>query len=163
MDEYQGSSITDATISAIVNSVGASAIASVVSAGAAVVSAGAAVVSVAAAVVSAGAAVVVASSASSPQAVSPVEEIIETIRKCPSGALSYIIDDVHYQDYFEGVEQIVVEEDGPYNIEGKITLIDDQDSDKLLPMADHYVLCRCGGSKKKPICDGSHLDNGFKG
>ena len=93
----------------------------------------------------------------------PVEELIETIRKCPSGALSYIIDGVHHRNYFEGLEQIVVEEDGPLNIQGTVTLIDDQDSDKLLPMADHYVLCRCGGSKKKPICDGSHLDNGFKG
>ncbi len=93
----------------------------------------------------------------------PVEEIIETIRKCPSGALSYIVDGVHHKNYFEGTEQIVAEKNGPLNIQGTITLIDDQDSDKLLPMADHFSLCRCGGSKKKPICDGSHSDNGFEG
>ena len=28
-----------------------------------------------------------------------------------------------------------------------ITLIDDQDSDALLPAADHFTLCRCGGSQ----------------
>jgi CDGSH-type Zn-finger protein len=91
-----------------------------------------------------------------------VEDIIATIKRCPSGALSYILDGAHHKDYFK-VTQIAVEKDGPYNCEGQITLIDDQDSDVLLPPADHFTLCRCGGSKKKPICDGSHKDNGFKG
>jgi CDGSH-type Zn-finger protein len=26
-----------------------------------------------------------------------------------------------------------------------------------------YSLYRCGGSKKKPLCDGSHEENGFRG
>lgn len=96
-----------------------------------------------------------------PDGASP-EEIIATIRKCPSGALSYILDGVHEQHYFEKT-QVVVEQDGPLHCQGEITLIDDQDSDKLLPDGDHFTLCRCGGSKKKPVCDGSHLDNGFTG
>jgi CDGSH-type Zn-finger protein len=92
----------------------------------------------------------------------PVNDIITTIKKCPSGALSYIINDEHFINYYEET-QIVVEQDGPLNCQGAITLIDDQDSDALLPDGDHYTLCRCGGSKKKPFCDGSHLDKGFKG
>lgn len=92
----------------------------------------------------------------------PVDEIIATIKKCPSGALSYIINDEHFINYYEDT-QIIVEQDGPLNFQGDITLIDDQGSDALLPDGDHYTLCRCGGSKKKPFCDGSHLDNGFKG
>jgi CDGSH-type Zn-finger protein len=91
-----------------------------------------------------------------------VDAIIATIRKCPSGALSYVVNNEHLKDYFHE-EKIVVEQNGPLHVQGKVTLIDDQDSDQLLPMADHYTLCRCGGSKKKPLCDGSHEKNGFKG
>ena len=91
----------------------------------------------------------------------PAEEIIDTIQKCPSGALSYEVNDVQHADYFKET-QIVVEKDGPYHCQGGVELIDDQDSDALLPVGDHYTLCRCGASKKKPFCDGSHVDIGFK-
>ena len=96
-----------------------------------------------------------------PDAGSP-EEIIATIKKCPSGALTYIIDGRHAKDYFDET-RIVVETDGPLHCQGEIELKDDQGSDALLPDADHYTLCRCGGSKKKPLCDGTHEENGFRG
>lgn len=92
----------------------------------------------------------------------PVEDIIATIRRCPSGALSYMIGNEPHKNYY-GENKIVVEKDGPLKCLGEITLIDDQDSDAFLPDADHFTLCRCGGSKKKPVCDGSHESNGFKG
>lgn len=89
-------------------------------------------------------------------------EIIATIKKCPSGALTYIINGKHEKDFFRET-CIVVEKDGPIHCQGDIELKDDQSSETLLPDADHYTLCRCGGSKKKPLCDGSHEKNGFSG
>jgi CDGSH-type Zn-finger protein len=91
----------------------------------------------------------------------PAADIIATIKKCPSGALSYQIGDEYKGNYYDQT-RIVVEKDGQLNCEGDITVIDDQDSDKLLPCTDHFTFCRCGGSKKKPLCDGSHHENGFK-
>jgi len=32
-----------------------------------------------------------------------------------------------------------------------------------IPSGDSYTLCRCGNSKNKPFCDGSHLKVGFDG
>ena len=92
----------------------------------------------------------------------PVEDIIATIKKCPSGALSYMIGNEHHKNYYGEIKN-AVEKDGPRKCQGEIALIDDQDSDVFLPDADHFTLCRCGGSKKKPLCDGSHETNGFKG
>jgi CDGSH-type Zn-finger protein len=92
----------------------------------------------------------------------PAAEIIETIKKCPSGALTYILNGKHEKDYFPET-RIVVEKDGPLHCQGDIELKDDQSSDGLLPDADHYTLCRCGASKKKPLCDGSHEKNEFRG
>lgn len=86
-----------------------------------------------------------------------VEKIIETIRKCPSGALSYEIDGVLY-DNFNKNEQVMITEDGPYYVSGSIKLEDDD-----APTSDeHYALCRCGKSNNKPYCDGHHWYIKFK-
>ncbi|MCK5128406.1 MAG: CDGSH iron-sulfur domain-containing protein [Clostridiales bacterium] len=80
-----------------------------------------------------------------------VDAIIETIRKCPSGALSYSIDDVLY-DNFTDEKQIVLTEDGPYRVTGGIAL----DCEDTPTSEEHYALCRCGHSKNKPYCNGQH-------
>lgn len=90
------------------------------------------------------------------------EEIIATIKKCPSGALSYQVNEKRETQYYDE-PQIMVEPDGPLHCRGGVALIDDQNSDQLLPQGDHFTLCRCGASKKKPLCDGSHVKIGFKG
>ena len=87
------------------------------------------------------------------------ETVIKTIRKCPSGALSYSIDDkVH--DSIKREPAIIVSKDGPYFVQGGIAF-EDPNGD-VTESSEHYALCRCGGSKNKPFCDGSHWYNEFK-
>ncbi|MCP5104709.1 MAG: hypothetical protein GY950_15095 [bacterium] len=88
-----------------------------------------------------------------------VKDIIETIEKCPSGALSYSIGHLHCTE-LKREPAIKVAKNGPLEITGGIKLKDDIGSK---PQSnEHYTLCRCGGSKNKPFCDGAHLENGFE-
>lgn len=87
------------------------------------------------------------------------EEIVETIRRCPSGALSYSIDGVEHRDEVRE-PMVTVTDDGPYAITGEIDLIGVLFGEGA--SKEHYTLCRCGASKNKPFCDGSHWDAGFR-
>ena len=50
-----------------------------------------------------------------------VETIIEVIEKCPSGALSYTLNEKHYKDQ-NGEQAIQIAENGPYNVSGSVVL-----------------------------------------
>jgi len=89
---------------------------------------------------------------------SDADSIMSVIRKCPSGALSYKIGDIHTREFHEK-EEIEIEKNGPYRVKGNIRL--NIDDDLKPPANEHYALCRCGDSKNKPYCDGSHVKAGF--
>lgn len=88
-----------------------------------------------------------------------VEEIIETIRRCPSGALSYSIEGVEQRDQ-DREPLVTVTDDGPYAVTGGIELLGVAFGEGA--STEHYTLCRCGASRNKPFCDGSHWQVGFK-
>lgn len=81
------------------------------------------------------------------------EEIISIVRQCPSGALGYSVHGVAYTGEDRG-PAIYVSEDGPYHVQGGVTLEGEQRNAGA--SLEHYALCRCGQSKNKPFCDGSH-------
>ena len=86
-------------------------------------------------------------------------EVIATIEKCPSGALSYALNGVEARPA-QRPPAVTVTKDGPYAVTGGVELAE-------VPFGagaskEHYTLCRCGASKNKPFCDGSHWDAGFK-
>jgi CDGSH-type Zn-finger protein len=82
-----------------------------------------------------------------------VEEIIDTVRKCPSGALSYAIDGIEALAPSRE-EMVTVTDNGPYAITGSVELMGVAFGEGA--SKEHYTLCRCGASKNKPFCDGSH-------
>jgi len=71
--------------------------------------------------------------------------------------------------------RIKVCKNGPYLVSGKISLIKqiictDKEGNSIkwqtsnnYPLKDSYTLCRCGQSKEKPFCDGSHVKVNFNG
>ncbi len=89
-----------------------------------------------------------------------VEAIIETIRACPSGALSYTLDEIEGEEPRRETS-IIVTKDGPYAVTGSAELPGQPWGQGA--STEHYTLCRCGGSKNKPFCDGTHWSIGFKG
>jgi len=85
-------------------------------------------------------------------------DIVAVIRMCPSGALSYSIGGVEHRDQ-DRPPAIFVSSNGPYYVSGGIELADAPWGDGA--SREHYTLCRCGGSKNKPFCDGTHFTIGF--
>lgn len=89
------------------------------------------------------------------------EEIMKVVDRCPSGALTCqkvgSENDVRID---HPCARIKVTKNGPLLVEGGCSL---RNSDgKELAGPGPYALCRCGGSGKKPFCDGTHLRIGFE-
>lgn len=59
--------------------------------------------------------------------------------------------------------KITIRENGPLRVEGEIELVDHEGKRVETPQGRPFSLCRCGGSQKKPFCDGTHSRIGFIG
>ncbi len=81
------------------------------------------------------------------------EELIGAAKRCPSGALSYSIEGVEQRDQ-DRPPQVLVSRNGPYYVTGGVELENEARGEGT--SEEHYALCRCGGSKNKPFCDGTH-------
>ena len=57
---------------------------------------------------------------------------------------------------------IKVRADGPYKVTGPVRLVDAEGRPFAVATGD-VVLCRCGASATRPLCDGTHRRVGFDG
>ena len=87
-----------------------------------------------------------------------IDEIISTIEKCPSGALSYSINGIERKQQPRD-PSIHIASNGPYIVSGGPGFFKEPLSQGASKV--QCTLCRCGGSSNKPFCDGSHWSNGF--
>lgn len=83
------------------------------------------------------------------------EELINTIKKCPSGALSYLIESSDLTSEISQVkkEKIKVMGSGPLIISDGCSI---EYKGEIIEKEGIVALCRCGHSSNKPFCDGSH-------
>ncbi len=56
--------------------------------------------------------------------------------------------------------RIVVRPNGPYLVEGPLTVVDIEGRE-FKSDRPRIALCRCGSSANKPFCDGTHQRIGF--
>ena len=56
-----------------------------------------------------------------------------------------------------------VRRNGSILVEGDDVTLVDWNGDAYPLEKRPFALCRCGGSLRKPFCDGSHRTNGFQG
>ncbi|QDU39294.1 Iron-binding zinc finger CDGSH type [Maioricimonas rarisocia] len=52
-------------------------------------------------------------------------------------------------------------ENGPFLVTGPAKVLDHQGKEFDLKGKQSVALCRCGASKNRPFCDGSHKECGF--
>ena len=102
------------------------------------------------------------------------EEIINTIDKCPSGALRYSLPEGSKVDMkiASGVGNINFEKSNPARVKISVSangslLIEGQTvviglDGKPLREGSKMALCRCGLSGNRPFCDGAHSKQGWK-
>jgi uncharacterized Fe-S cluster protein YjdI len=85
--------------------------------------------------------------------------IITQIDKCPSGALSYTQSGASEKQRTPSATEIEIASNGPYLIKSSVEIVH---TDGKREARDKVTaLCRCGASKNKPYCDGSHQTIGF--
>lgn len=90
------------------------------------------------------------------------DAIVEQVKKCPSGALSYFLNDAEPAPEADSSEIIAeIMQDGPLLVYGNLSVKSPDGSESKRSKVTAF--CRCGASANKPYCDGSHVKVGFKG
>jgi uncharacterized Fe-S cluster protein YjdI len=101
---------------------------------------------------------------------SNTKTIVEQVKACPSGALTYYLNDPETAGAGLAEEEeptphpetiIEILPNGPMLVRGFITLKDKEG--KEVRKGPVTALCRCGATRNKPFCDGAHSRIGFKG
>ena len=88
-----------------------------------------------------------------------LEEILQVMAACPSGALRVQVGDMAAQHVTTPEIGISVEKNGPYRVTN-VPL--EAEFNGAGASRGKYVLCRCGLSKNKPFCDGTHYEEKWR-
>ena len=89
------------------------------------------------------------------------KELVNTIKQCPSGALSYYMNDEADQSSQTLETKVEVLENGPLLVYGTLKVKRKDGSEETKNRTTAF--CRCGASQNKPYCDGAHVKEDFRG
>ena len=89
------------------------------------------------------------------------QELKDQIAKCPSGALSYYMNNDENQESHQLETKVEVRENGPLLVYGTLRVTDKDGNVEVKNKTTAF--CRCGASQNKPYCDGSHIKTEFEG
>jgi len=90
--------------------------------------------------------------------------IIEQVKHCPSGALSYYLNEpeANSEKVDPETETLVeVMPNGPLKVHGNVSVKHADGTESKQTRVTTF--CRCGASSNKPFCDGTHRKVGFEG
>ncbi|MBN8570389.1 MAG: (4Fe-4S)-binding protein [Ignavibacteria bacterium] len=93
------------------------------------------------------------------------DKIIETVKNCPSGALSFKyngessnegqnLEEPKTEPISNSSVRIEVTNNGPFMVTGSAVIINKDGTETI--KEGKFALCRCGQSTRKPFCDGTH-------
>lgn len=88
------------------------------------------------------------------------EELAEVVRRCPTGALTATRPDGSAVEEVTDNTVALIEADGPLYLRGRVVY--SGGSHAALVEHTRVALCRCGASRNKPFCDGSHRKSDFR-
>jgi CDGSH-type Zn-finger protein len=87
-------------------------------------------------------------------------QIAAMVERCPSGAITYALGDDADPIEPALAAEIGVVPGGPLWVTGRIPI--ERADGQPLEAINRLTLCRCGDSKRKPLCDGTHRNTGFE-
>lgn len=92
----------------------------------------------------------------------PTATIVAQVEACPSGALSLLAPaEAAATPAPAQATRIELSANGPLLVSGDVVLVAADGREQRC--AGRTALCRCGASRNKPFCDGSHKAAGFEG
>ena len=89
------------------------------------------------------------------------DALINQVKACPSGALSFSMNEEVDKTAEHLDTKVEIMENGPLLVYGRLNITYKDGTQETKKKTTAF--CRCGLSNNKPYCDGAHVKGGFKG
>ena len=89
------------------------------------------------------------------------DALVSQVKQCPSGALSYYMNNGSNKESQSMETKVEVTENGPLLVYGTLRVVDKDGNEETKNRTTAF--CRCGASQNKPYCDGAHVKQDFRG